>query len=185
MIKPQTVAALYTLVMGVAIFAMWAVFLAAGQTPELATTPVRFTFHLVAEGLTAVACIGAGVGLISGRPWGRSLYLIAAGLLLYAVAQAAGYFLAGGNRPFAALFVSFAVVTLGILWRWMQPHGPQWSLVFLGMVLYATVQTTGYFAQQGEVVATTMFVVLAVFTLVSAFVLVKAAMTTIPMSLSK
>jgi hypothetical protein len=180
--KSKIVAALYAGLMGITILGMWTMLLATGQAPELATAPLRFTFHLVAELLTAVVCIVAGYGVFSGRAWGVPAYLVAGGLLLYAVAQAAGYYLQQGDSGFTTLFLVFIVFTLGVLWRLMKSYGWHPVLVFLGMVLYATVQTIGYFAQAGELVATLMFVVLVGCTLVSTFALAKPEMAAVQTS---
>jgi hypothetical protein len=119
--------------------------------------------------MTALTCIVAGSALYTGRPWGKPLYLVAYGLLLYALAQAASYFLEQGDFLFATLFALFDAATLALLWRLIQPTGQQLLLGFLGLMLYATVQTAGYFAQEGDLVATLMFAALIICTLASTF----------------
>lgn len=149
----------YSLALGLAIFAMWAIFLATGQVPELTTVPLRTLGHLAAEFLTGTVLIGGGAGLRMRRDWGVPLTVTGFGLLLYALAQAIGYWLQLGNLALAALFVlMLAPAPLLLLRRRPDRHG--WLLVLLGSMLYATVQTCGYFAQQGEVTAVAMFALL-------------------------
>lgn len=166
---------LYAGLMGVALLGMWAMFLATGQTPELKTTPVRFTLHLVAEGLTALACIIAARGWSAQRWWAAPLYLVAMGLLLYAVLQAAGYFIEQQEPVFITMFVLFTALTGGVLGWLVKPQGREWLLVFLGTMLYATVQTVGVFAQERDWVPTVMFSLLATLTLLATVLLIRSA----------
>lgn len=164
---------LYAGLMGIALLGMWAMFLATGQTPELVTAPVRFVLHLAAEGLTALACIFAAWGWWMHRPWARSLYLLAMGLLLYAVLQAAGYFVEQGEPVFVAMFAFFTALTGAVLGWLVRPQSREWLLVFLGLVLYATVQTIGVFAQQRDWVPTVMFSLLTLLALPTTGLLVR------------
>ena len=153
--------ALYSLLIGSAIFAMWALFLAAGQMPELAAEPVRTAGHLAAEFLTGAILISSGAALFARRTWGRAVALTGFGLLLYALGQAIGYWLLASELAFFVLFTALLSPAPILLWR-SRPDRREWLLVLLGGVLYATVQTIGYFAQQREPVAAVMFVLLTV-----------------------
>lgn len=149
----------YCLLMGLAIFAMWAGFLASGQVPELTAAPLRTLGHLAAEFLTGAVLIMGGAGLRLRGDWGMPPTFAGLGLLLYALVQAIGYWLQLGNLALAALFVALlAPAPLLLLRRRPDRHG--WLFVLLGSMLYATVQTCGYFAQQGEVTAVAMFALL-------------------------
>ena len=149
----------YGLLMGLAIFAMWAVFLATGQVPELTAAPLRTLGHLAAEFLTGAVLIMGGAALCLRRDWGMPLTFAGFGLLLYALAQAIGYWLQLGNLALAALFVALLAPAPLLLLR-RRPDRRGWLIVLLGSMLYATVQTCGYFAQQGEVMAVAMFALL-------------------------
>lgn len=152
--------ALYSLLMGGAIFAMWAVFLAAGHVPELTAEPVRTAGHLAAEFLTGAILMSGGAGLLARRTWGRAVTLTGFGLLLYALAQAIAYWLLLDTFAFAILFAALLIPAPVLIWR-SRPDRREWLLILLGGMLYAIVQTIGYFAQQREPVATVMFALLA------------------------
>jgi hypothetical protein len=105
--------ALFAIVMGASMVGMWAMFLASGQVPELIDAPYRIGFHLAAEFLTGLLLLLAGFGLLAVRPWAGQLFLLATGMLLYAVVQAPGYFIQLGQAGFAGMFAVFIVLTLG------------------------------------------------------------------------
>ncbi|MBN2406048.1 MAG: hypothetical protein JXE06_10765 [Coriobacteriia bacterium] len=110
----------YALIVGVLIIAQWGFFLATGQVPELQSEPYRIAFHLVGEAITAIVLIGAGVGLLKRCLWGRSLALVAYGLLVYTMIVSPGYFAQSGDWPFVVMFVvllTMAVVAIVRLLR--------------------------------------------------------------------
>jgi len=94
----------YALIVGALMIVQWAFFLATGQVPELQSEPYRIAFHLVGEAVTAIALIGAGIGLLRRRPWGRSVALIAYGLLVYTMIVSPGYFAQSGDWLFVGMF---------------------------------------------------------------------------------
>jgi lipopolysaccharide export LptBFGC system permease protein LptF len=102
-------AIVFALVMGAGMLGMWTMFFATGQVPEVRTEPIRLAFHLAAEGLTALALIAAAVSLGLRKPWARSLYLVAVGMLFYTVLVSPGYFAQLGQWPFVAMFAAFGV----------------------------------------------------------------------------
>jgi hypothetical protein len=75
-------AGIFALAVGILIFGQWAVSLATSGVPELQTAPLAIGFHLAAEVLTALALILSGLALLKKRPWGRTLFLVAGGMLL-------------------------------------------------------------------------------------------------------
>ena len=104
--------AIYALVVGVLMLAMWTVLLLTGQAPELATEPLRILFHLAAEALTALTLIAGGIGLLRGRPWARGLTLLGLGMLVYTVIASPGYYAQAGNLPMVGMFA--ALLALGL-----------------------------------------------------------------------
>lgn len=105
-------AAVLALVVGVGMIAQWAMFLATGQVPELETEPLRVRFHLAGEFATALALLAGGVALLADQPWGRWVYLVAAGMLLYTVIVSPGYFADRGQWAFVAMFAVLLILTL-------------------------------------------------------------------------
>lgn len=104
--------AAYSIAVGVLMLAQWAFFLLTGQVPELQTAPVQTAFHLAAEGLTALALIAAGIGLLRRAPWARSLALLALGMLIYTLIQSPGYFAQQQTWPLVAMFAVLLLLAL-------------------------------------------------------------------------
>ncbi|MGD8625314.1 MAG: hypothetical protein PVJ34_12300 [Anaerolineae bacterium] len=105
-------AAVFALVVGAGMIGQWALFLATGQVPELQTEPLRIRFHLAAEFATALALIVGGLALLANQPWGRWLYLLAVGMLLYTVIVSPGYFAQKGQWAFVAMFAAILLLAL-------------------------------------------------------------------------
>ena len=105
-------ASIFAIVVGVGMIGQWLLFLTTGQVPELETEPLRIRFHLAAEFLTALALLIAGAALLTDQPWGRWLYLLAAGMLLYTVIVSPGYFAEKGQWAFVAMFAVVFVLAL-------------------------------------------------------------------------
>lgn len=105
-------AAWYSVVVGVTMFAQWAFFIVAGEVPEFQTEPFRIAFHLIAEAVTALALIGSGAALLSGRRGAAKIALIASGMLIYTVINSPGYFAQLGQWSLVAMFAVLLVLTL-------------------------------------------------------------------------
>jgi hypothetical protein len=115
----MTFAALYAVAVGALMIAQWTFFLVRGQVPELETEPLRIRFHLAAEFITAIALIAGGVGLLLAAGWGRTLYLVAVGMLFYTVIVSPGYYAQRGEWSFVAMFAAvllLALVSLVLVW---------------------------------------------------------------------
>jgi len=107
-----TLAAIVGIVVGVGMIAQWGVSLATKQVPELESEPFRIGFHLAGEFATAIALIVAGLGLLARAPWGRGVYLVSAGMLLYTVIVSPGYFAQKRAWPMVGVFAVILVLTL-------------------------------------------------------------------------
>ena len=110
----------FSLLVGLLMVAQWVFFLVTGQVPELHTEPIRITFHLVAESVTAVSLMIAGMGLLRKKSWGRSAGLFAPGLLVYTAIASPGYFAQTDEWPMVAMFgvlVGLAAASVAVLAR--------------------------------------------------------------------
>jgi len=107
-----TFAAWYALTVGALMLGQWAFFLASGQVPELRTEPWRIAFHLLGEGVTAIALIVSGIALLRRTPWARDAAFAAFGLLTYTVLVSPGYFAQNGQWAFVAMFGVLLLLTL-------------------------------------------------------------------------
>jgi hypothetical protein len=108
----MTFAAIYAIVVGCMMIGQWSLFLVTGQVPELKTEPVRILFHIVAEFVTATTLIVGGVGLLTGSTWGRSVYLLGMGMLLYTLIVSPGYYAEKRVWPFVGMFAVVLIVAL-------------------------------------------------------------------------
>jgi hypothetical protein len=110
----------YGIAVGLLMLAQWTLFLATGNVPELKTEPLRIAFHLTGEFTTAIGLMVGGIALLKGRPWAVSVYLVAAGMLLYTVIVSPGYFAQQGQWAMVGMFallLGLALVSIAtILW---------------------------------------------------------------------
>lgn len=113
-------AIIYALLVGTGMLGMWSMLLVTGQVPEVETEPIRLAFHLAAEAMTAVALIVAASGVARRARWGRSVYLLATGMLAYTLVVSPGYYAQAGDVAFVVMFAAFAasgVPALVGVWR--------------------------------------------------------------------
>ena len=96
--------AIYALCVGVLMLVQWAFFLLTGNVPELETTPWSIAFHLAAEFLTAILLIISGMMLIRKHLLGKHIFLLAVGMVVYAMVNSAGYFAQSGDWIFVMMF---------------------------------------------------------------------------------
>jgi hypothetical protein len=114
-------AAVYAIVIGVAMIGQWTVTIVRGQVPTPEQDPVAgrgfwdMMFHWAAEFLTALALVVGGLALLMHWGWALPLYLVATGMLLYSLINSPGYFAQQRQWPMVAFFgvmLVLAVVSL-------------------------------------------------------------------------
>ena len=105
--------ALFAILVGIGMIALWMVSYFTGQIPELESEPIRIKFHLAAEFTTAGVLIIAGVGLLACLDWAVSVYLVAMGFLFYTVIVSPGYFAQKGQWSYVVMFG--LILMLGLL----------------------------------------------------------------------
>ena len=103
-------AAVFAIVVGIAMIALWAWLLMTGGYPELDATPLSAWIHLAAEAATAAILIVAGLALVAHRSWARKAYLVAIGALLFAVINAVAFYGERGNMPLVVFFIVIAIL---------------------------------------------------------------------------
>ena len=108
-------AGIFSLVVGLLMVGQWAASLATGQVPELKTAPMAIGFHLAAEILTALALVLAGLAILKKLHWGRTLFLVAGGMVLYSIINSPGYFAQRGQWPMVALFGALFFILIFLL----------------------------------------------------------------------
>ena len=116
----KEIASIYSIIVGISMIVMWVVFIVTNQVPEINTAPIKISYHLIAEFLTAILLLIGGFGLLTKRKWGFHLYLISMGMLLYAIIASAGYYANLGDMIMAGMFSLFQLLTI----------------IFLGLTFY-------------------------------------------------
>ena len=102
--------AIFSILMGFAQMATWAVLFSLGKVPEIVTQPFGTWLLLVAEFLTGLTLVFGGYALLIRRTWGLHLELAALGMLLYCTIYSTGVFGQLGNIPAAAFFAFVALL---------------------------------------------------------------------------
>ena len=108
----RRIASIYPIIIGIAMIFMWLVFIATNQVPEINTAPIKISYHLIAEFLTAILLLIGGFGLLTKRVWGFHLYLISMGMLLYTVIVSAGYYANLGDLMMVGMFTILQLLTI-------------------------------------------------------------------------
>jgi hypothetical protein len=107
----KKISSIYSIIVGIAMICTWLIFIATNQVPEIKSAPIKITYHLIAEFITAILLLIGGYGLLTKRVWGFHLYLISMGLLLYTVIVSAGYYANLGDIIMVGMFSVFQLLT--------------------------------------------------------------------------
>jgi len=104
-------------VIGVGIIGLWMMLLRTKQVPELETEPVAIKFHITAEMTMGILSLMSGIFLLIGLSLSTYFFILAQGLVIYAVINAAGYYGQRKQWPFVIMFgiILIASASLAIL----------------------------------------------------------------------
>jgi hypothetical protein len=108
----RKIAAIYSIIIGIAMIGMWFSLIAVNQVPEINNEPTRIAYHLIGEFLTAIILLIGGFGLFTNRGWGFHVFLISMGMLFYTVIVSAGYYGQLGDMVMVGMFTIFQVLTV-------------------------------------------------------------------------
>jgi hypothetical protein len=114
----MTFAAVYAMIIGVAMIAQWTLTIVRGQVPTPQEDPVAgrgfwdMIFHWAAEFLTAIVLVVSGLALLMSWSWALPLYLVAMGMLLYSLINSPGYFAQLRQWPMVAFFGVMLILAL-------------------------------------------------------------------------
>ena len=102
---------------GIGIIGLWAMLLRTKQVPELETEPVEIKFHITAEMIMGILSLTSGIFLLMGLTWAPNFFILAQGLVIYAVINAAGYYGQRKQWPFVIMFgiILIASASLALL----------------------------------------------------------------------
>lgn len=105
----QKGAAIFSILMGLAMVGTWLVLFLTGGVPEVRTSPIETGYLLTAEFLTAAGLVLGGYGVLAHRNWAIPLILVALGQLIYCAIRFAGEL---GQDGSVAGLVFFSLVGL-------------------------------------------------------------------------
>lgn len=105
-------AAGFAFIVGIAMIALWAWLVLTDGVPDYDLHPIATTLHIIAEILTGLALLVAGYAIVARKSYAHKAYLVAAGMLLYSLVQAAGYYAENGPGGYAAGFVGLMVLAV-------------------------------------------------------------------------
>ncbi len=103
----------YGIVVGIGMIVQWSVSIVSGGVPEFHTEPWRIAFHLAGEFSTALMLIIGGIATLRSCGWGRTLLLVALGMVIYSEIVSPGYFAQLGQWPMVGMF---GVILVGAVW---------------------------------------------------------------------
>ncbi len=104
--------AIYSVLVGSAMIAMWSVFYAINAVPDVLDKPWEITMHLTAEFTTAGLLIASGFGILARASWANRINLFASGMLVYTLIQSPGYYLQRNAFAFVVMFAACFAATL-------------------------------------------------------------------------
>ena len=97
-------ASIYSIFVGVCMIGMWILFYVTESIPELKTNPIEIIIHIIAEFITGILLILAGVSILLKKAWSYKLYLVSSGMLVYTIINSSGYFLERGDIAMTTMF---------------------------------------------------------------------------------
>jgi hypothetical protein len=106
----KKIVASYLIFIGISMIGAWIMFYVTGSIPELETTPVQISMHLLAEFSTALLLVIAGISMLKNKVWSQQIYFLSMGMLLYTLIQSPGYFFEQKEYPLVIMFALFFVI---------------------------------------------------------------------------
>ena len=103
------ISGIYAIVIGIGILGLWTMLLLTKKVPELKTEPVAIAFHITAEIIMGILSLLSGISLLIGLSWAPYFFILAMGLVIYAVINSAGYY---GQRKQWAFVIMFGIILI-------------------------------------------------------------------------
>ena len=119
----EKASAYYSLLVGTSIVLIWLIILVGGgeARASLRDTPIEMVTHITLELFTAMVLIVSGFGLLRELRWSRKSFFFGAGLLIYSVVSAAGFYGQQGDIVFVGLFGTiFLIGALIVFLMWVK-----------------------------------------------------------------
>ncbi|MHA1931683.1 MAG: hypothetical protein ACW96X_04030 [Promethearchaeota archaeon] len=103
------ISGIYAIVIGIGILGLWLMLYITKQIPELKTEPVAIAFHITAECIMGILSLLSGIFLLSGFSCAPYFFILAMGLITYAVINSAGYY---GQKKQWSMVIMFGLVLI-------------------------------------------------------------------------
>ena len=97
------------------IIGLWIMLLRSKQVPELESEPVAIKFHITAEMVMGVLSLISGIFLLVGLSWAPYLFILAMGLVIYAVINSAGYYAQKKQYSFVIMFGIILIFSISLV----------------------------------------------------------------------
>ena len=109
------ISGIYAIVIGIGIIGLWTMLLLTKQVPELNTEPVAITFHITAEIIMGILSLISGIFLLIDLSWAPYFFILAMGLVIYAVINSAGYYGQKKQWTFVIMFGIILVASVSLV----------------------------------------------------------------------
>ena len=106
------ISGIYAIVIGIGIIGLWTMLLLTNQVPELRTEPIAIKFHITAELIMGILSLFSGIFLLIGFLWAPLIFILAMGLVIYAVINSAGYY---GQKKQWSFVIMFGIILIACL----------------------------------------------------------------------
>ncbi len=103
------ISGIYAILIGIGILGLWTMLLLTNQVPELETEPVAIALHITAEIIMGILSLISGIFLLIGLSWAPYFFILAMGLVIYAVINSAGYY---GQKKQWAFVIMFGIILI-------------------------------------------------------------------------
>jgi len=101
------ISGIYAIVIGIGIIGLWTMLYQTKQIPELTSEPIAIKFHLAAEITMGILSLISGIFLLIGLSWAPYFFILAMGLVIYAVINSSGYY---GQRKQWSFVIMFGII---------------------------------------------------------------------------
>ena len=109
------ISGIYAIVLGLGIIGLWIMLLATKQVPELKTEKIEIIFHITAESVMGILSLVSGILLLLNLNWAVYLFIMAMGLVTYAVINSAGYYAQKKELAFVIMFAVILVTSITLV----------------------------------------------------------------------
>ena len=103
------ISGIYAIVIGIGIIGLWLMLYRTKQIPELETEPIAIAFHMTAEMTMGILSLLSGIFLLIGLSWAPYFFILAMGLVIYAIVNSAGYY---GQKKQRSIVIMFGIILI-------------------------------------------------------------------------